>query len=85
MGQRARLRVERPPDVEHSEHLVIRRYLPYIAFVWGAAIILHAGINGFAFSGNGSYHAGSFLAFLLGVAIVLAGGHEITKRRHRSC
>jgi hypothetical protein len=62
----------------------MRRYLPYIAFIWGAAIVLHAAINGFAFSGNGSYRAGSFLAFLLGVAMVLAGGRELTKRRHGS-
>lgn len=62
----------------------MRRYLPYIGVVWGAAIILHAAVNGFAFSGNGSYRAGSFLAFLLGVAMVLAGGHELTKRRQGS-
>jgi hypothetical protein len=64
----------------------MRRYLPFIALIWGAAIILHAGVKGFAFSGNGSYGAGSFLAFLLGVAMVLAGGRELTKtkRRHGS-
>jgi predicted phage tail protein len=64
----------------------MRRYLPYIGVVWGAAIILHAAINGFAFSGSGSYRAGSFLAFLFGVAMVLAGGRELTKtkRRHPS-
>jgi predicted phage tail protein len=61
----------------------MRRYLPYSGVVWGAAIILHAAINGFAFSGNGSYRAGSFLAFLLGVAMVLAGGHELTKTKRR--
>jgi hypothetical protein len=64
----------------------MRRYLPYIGGIWGAAIILHAAIEGFAFSGNGAYGAGSFLAFLLGVAMVLAGGRELakTKRRHGS-
>jgi hypothetical protein len=61
----------------------MRRYLPYVAVVWGAAIILHAAINGFAFSGNGSYRAGSFLAFLFGAAMVLAGGRELTKTRRR--
>ena len=62
---------------------MIRRYLPFVAVIWGAAIILHAATNGFAFSGNGSYRAGSFLAFLFGVAMVLAGGSELTKsHRH---
>ena len=61
----------------------MRRYLPYIGVVWGAAIILHAAINGFAFSGNGPYRAGSFLAFLLGVAMLLAGGRELTKPKRR--
>jgi hypothetical protein len=60
----------------------MRRYLPYIGVVWGAAIVLHAAVNGFAFSENGSYRAGSFLAFLFGVAMVLAGGHELTTRRN---
>jgi hypothetical protein len=59
----------------------MRRYLPFIAFVWGAAIILHAAIHGFAFSGNGSHGAGAFPAFMLGVAMVLAGGRELTKTR----
>jgi hypothetical protein len=62
---------------------VIRRYLPYIGVIWGAAIILHATINGFAFSGNGSYRAGSLLAFLLAIAMVLAGGRELTKPKRR--
>lgn len=61
----------------------MRRYMPYIGVIWGAAIILHAAIHGFAFSGNGSYRAGSFLAFLLGVAMLLAGGSELTKRHRR--
>ena len=61
----------------------MRRYLPFIAVIWGAAIILHAAINGFAFPGNGSHRAGSFLAFLFGVAMVLAGGRELTKTKPR--
>ena len=38
----------------------MRRYLPFIALIWGAAIILHAGIKGFAFSGNGYTAPGLF-------------------------
>jgi hypothetical protein len=51
----------------------MRRYLPYVGVVWGAAIVVYAVAKG-----------GSFLALLFGVAMVLAGGHELTKTRRRS-
>jgi hypothetical protein len=51
----------------------MRRYLPYIGVVWGASIVIYAVTKG-----------GSFGALLVGVAMVLAGGHELTKRRHGS-
>lgn len=50
----------------------MRKHLPLIALVWGSAIVLYFVIKG-----------GSFLAFLLGVAMVFAGGHEITKTKRR--
>jgi hypothetical protein len=48
----------------------MRRHLPLIGVIWGSAIVLYAVIKG-----------GSFLALLFGVAMVLAGGHELRKTR----
>ena len=62
---------------------MIRRYLPYIAVIWGAAIIIRAADKGIAASG--SYGAGQFVAVLFAVALVVAGVRELRKtRRHRS-
>lgn len=52
----------------------MRRHLPLIGVLWGSAIVIYAVIKG-----------GSFLALLLGIAMVLAGGHELRKtKRQRS-
>jgi hypothetical protein len=50
----------------------MRRHLPLIAVIWGPAIVLYAVIKG-----------GSFPAFLCGVALVIAGAHELTKTKRR--
>lgn len=57
---------------------VIRRFLPFIAVVWGAAILAFGIIKGI--SGSGSYGAGQITALLFGVALVLAGIRELKKR-----
>ena len=56
----------------------MRRFLPYIAVVWAAAILLFGIIKGV--SGSGSYGAGQVAALLFGFALVLAGVRELTKR-----
>ncbi len=50
----------------------MRRHLPLIVVVWGSAIVNYAVIKD-----------GSFIALLFGVAMVLAGGHELTKKSRR--
>ena len=54
----------------------MRRFLPYVAVVWGAAIGVFGFITGL--SGSGSYGAGQFVALLVGVAL-FAGGIRALK------
>lgn len=55
----------------------MRRYLPFIAVLWGAAILLFGIIKGIS---GGSYGAGQLVALLFGVALVVAGVRELKKR-----
>lgn len=59
----------------------MRRYLPLIAVIWGAAVVLYALSKGI--SGNGSYAAGQFVGLLFGVALVIAGGRVLMKPKRR--
>jgi predicted phage tail protein len=59
----------------------MRRYLPYIAIVWGAAVLIHAFHTGI--KGSGSYAAGGYVAVLFAVALVIAGVRGLTKPKRR--
>ncbi len=55
----------------------MRRYLPFIAIAWGAAILLFGVIKGIS---GGSYGAGQLVAVLFGVALVVAGVRALRRR-----
>ena len=55
----------------------MRRYLPFIAIVWGVAVLLYGVSKGIS---GGAYGAGQVVALLFGVALVVAGVRELKKR-----
>jgi hypothetical protein len=55
---------------------VRNRIAAIFVFAWGVLIVLGGIVRGIPL-GNSSYDAGGFVAFLFGIALLLAGGHAL--------